>query len=86
VPPAAQPAVAAATADLAGRLGVPTSVIKVVSVTSATWPNGALGCPKPGILYSQIVTPGYRIILAVSGQRYEYHSGRGINIVSCTLP
>jgi hypothetical protein len=37
-------------------------------------------------MYSQIVTPGFRIILAVGGQTYEYHSGRGNNVVSCTLP
>jgi hypothetical protein len=78
--------VAAARAELAGRLGIPASSLAVVSVTSATWPNGALGCPKPGIMYSQIVTPGYRIILAAGGQNYEYHSGRGNNVVSCTLP
>jgi hypothetical protein len=83
VPAVAQPAVTAAAADLANRLGVATSAIGVVEVTSATWPNGALGCPKPGIMYSQIVTPGYRIILASGGRNYEYHSGRGSNVVSC---
>jgi hypothetical protein len=85
VPAAAQPAIAAATTDLVGRLGVPASSIAVGGVTSATWPNGALGCPKPGFMYSQIVTPGYRIILSAGGQTYEYHSGRGNTVVSCTL-
>jgi hypothetical protein len=78
--------VAAATGLLAARLGVPASAIGVVSVTSATWPNSALGCPKPGFVYAQIVTPGYRIILTAGGQNYEYHSGRGNNVVSCTSP
>jgi hypothetical protein len=71
-------------ADLATRLGVPASAISVDEVTSATWPNGALGCPKPGIMYSQIVTPGYRIILSTNGRIYEYHSGRGSYVVACT--
>jgi hypothetical protein len=37
-------------------------------------------------MYSQIVTPGYRIVLTANGQTYEYHSGRGNALVSCTLP
>ncbi len=86
VPTQAQPAVNAAIKDLAGQVQAPVSTIGVASVTNATWPDGALGCPKPGMAYSQIVRPGYRIILTYSGRSYEYHSDRGTTIVSCSSP
>ena len=69
--------------DLAKRLGVPAYRLRVDSVTSVAWPTSALGCPRPGLLYSQLVTPGYRIVLEAGGQTYEYHSDRGRRVVSC---
>ena len=82
---AAQP-VDRAKQALASRAGVPASQIQVVSVSSATWPDSALGCPQPGLLYSQIVTPGYKIVLSAAGKTYEYHSDRGQHVTYCTSP
>src|SRR5581483_10578917 len=55
--------VAQAVADLATRLAIDPNSITVVSAEAVTWPNGALGCAQPGRAYSQIVRPGYRIVL-----------------------
>lgn len=78
------PVVTAVMADLAKRSGVSVSAISLTSLSSAEWPDGSLGCPRPGIMYSQIVTPGYRIILSAGGQTYEYHTGRGTAFTFCT--
>lgn len=69
--------------DLAKREGVPADQIGVVSVQPVAWPTTALGCPRPGVLYAQLVTPGYRITLKVGNQTFEYHSDRGRRVVTC---
>lgn len=69
--------------DLAARLKVPESRITLALLEEATWNDSSLGCPQPGFMYMQVITPGYRIMLEVDGTQYEYHSDRGRNVVSC---
>src|SRR3954463_8935135 len=38
-------------AVLATEQGVSAADVKVVTAQSVNWPNGALGCPKPGRMY-----------------------------------
>jgi hypothetical protein len=64
-----------AKADLSARLKIEASSIQVVLAENVDWPDGSLGCPKPGIMYIQIVTPGVLIRLQYAGKVYEYHSG-----------
>lgn len=66
----------AALDELAKRLGVPKSSIKVILAEAVEWPDASLGCAKPGMMYAQVITPGYRIVLEAGGKRYEYHTGR----------
>ena len=68
--------IAQARADLAARLNVAASSIVVVSSAEVEWPDGSLGCPQPGFMYPQMVTPGVLIVLQVNGQNYEYHGTR----------
>ena len=82
-PPGAVALVQQAIADAAKRTGVDPSAIQVVSVEARDWPDSSLGCPKPGFAYSQIVTPGFRIVLNAAGKQLEYHTDRGQQLVSC---
>ena len=68
--------VAQARADLAGRLGLSAESFQLTRAEAVEWPDSSLGCPKPGLMYSQIVTPGYLIVLEANGQAYEYHADR----------
>jgi hypothetical protein len=61
-------------ADLAGRQGFAASAIKVVRTESVNWPNGGLGCAKPGEITTQAIVPGYRVELEAAGKRYAYHA------------
>lgn len=70
--------------DLAKRLSVTVDQITVVSATSTEWPDSSLGCPQPGMAYSQIVTPGYRIVLSQGQKQYDYHTDASATIVLCT--
>ena len=71
-----------ARTNLASRLGVPASSITVQQAAEHDWPDSSLGCPEPGMMYSQVITPGYLIILQVNGKSYEYHASR-THVVTC---
>src|SRR5205823_8032110 len=75
--PALRAAVESAKADLARRQSVPIDTIGVVEVRSVVWPDGALGCPKPGMAYPQVQVEGLLIRLSVGDRIFEYHSGGG---------
>jgi len=66
----------AALEDLVRRLGVDAARVKVVSAEAVTWSDASLGCPQPGQMYAQVLTPGYRILLEVDGERYAYHGSK----------
>ncbi len=83
IPAGAQASVEGARADLAGRLGMPVDQVQVVQVEEVEWPDASLGCPEPGMMYAQVVTPGYRIILDAEGQEYKYHADRRGQAVYC---
>ena len=86
-PPKAQTAVEAARAFLARYLNVPMEEIEVVYVERVEWPDTALGCPKPGEVYAQVITPGYRVVLRVRHRQYELHTDEsGKRVVLCPSP
>ena len=64
----------AAVADAAARAGVDPAAVTVLSTEAVTWPNGALGCPQPGSMYTQALTPGYRVVVEGGGTRYDYRA------------
>lgn len=78
-----QQALEAAQADLSDRLGLPEENIQPVSIEPVEWSDASLGCPQEGMMYAQVVTPGYLIILEAEGRQYEYHTDRKANLVLC---
>ncbi len=75
---------AALLGDLANR-GVSTDGLEVVTARAVTWPNGALGCPKPGMAYTQMVTDGYQVVVTVDGKTYDYRYGTTATPRLCEL-
>ena len=73
--PALQSLIDMAIADLVARLNVAPSEISVVSAEAVVWPDGALGCPQPGMVYTQVQVEGARIVLSHGGAAYPYHAG-----------
>jgi len=67
--------VAVAVSDLATRLGIDESAIKLVSFDAVVWPDGGLGCPQPGMAYTQVPVDGALIVLSAEGREFRYHSG-----------
>ena len=85
-PPARHGVVGEAVADLSRRLDVDPADITVVSAEEVTWRDGSIGCPQPGMLYTQALTNGTRVVLEAEGQRYQYHAGGRRSAFLCENP
>lgn len=48
--------------------------ITVVRAESAIWPDGALGCPEPGEMYTHAQVQGYWVVLQSAGKDYDYRA------------
>jgi hypothetical protein len=81
--PSTDAALESIVAAIADELSVATEEIGVVSATPETWPDASLGCPQPDMLYAQVVTPGFRVIVEVAGEQIEFHTDERANVVRC---
>lgn len=68
------PAEEAAVARLASLLGVSAEEIRVVSTEAVEWPDGCLGIQRPGMMCTQAIVPGYRVILEANGEQFEFRT------------
>ncbi len=58
--------------DAALQLGVAPDSLVVTEAEAVTWPDGSLGCPEPGMFYTQAMVDGYRIVVEAEGQALDY--------------
>jgi len=75
-----------AVADAARRTDVAADDIEVVEFAMVTWPDGAIGCPEPGMMYTQALVDGYRIVLDADGTQLTYHGATGADPFLCESP
>ena len=71
---------------LATRVSTNVDQITTVSAEYVTWPNGAAGCPRPGMSYTQALIDGYRVVLAVDGREHHYHGVKNTAPFYCARP
>ena len=65
-------------ADAASRAGVDESSVVVTTAAAVQWPDGSLGCPEPGVMYTQAIVDGSQIVVQAGGETYDYRlDGRG---------
>ncbi len=74
-------AVELARKKLAEELSVPEDRLRLEEAEAVEWPNPALGCPEKGMMYAQVVTPGYRVRFRQDERRHEVHVGAGRAVV-----
>ncbi|MBT8131238.1 MAG: hypothetical protein KJO35_03135 [Gammaproteobacteria bacterium] len=60
--------------DLAQRLGVAVESVVLSGARQVTWRSGALGCPEPGMNYTDALVPGSVIYLKVDNVIHAYHA------------
>lgn len=65
-------------ADAAARAGVDPGDVALVSAVQMEWSDGSLGCPQPGMFYTQALVSGFQIIVRAGEQQLDYRvSGPG---------
>jgi hypothetical protein len=73
-----------AAAYLAAELNISPDEVTILSFEPVYWPDASLGCPQPGMMYAQVISPGYRIVLEAGGERYDLHTDQtGQQIIIC---
>ena len=71
-------------ADLAERLGIEPEAVELVRAEAVTWSDGSLGCPEPGMFYTQALVEGYHVILRAGGEEYDYRAAEQGYFKLCT--
>jgi hypothetical protein len=71
--------------DLARRLSIEVGRIELLEIQQVVWPDSGLGCPQPGMVYTQVQQDGLLIRLRVGEVVYNYHSGGGRPPFLCEL-
>ena len=72
-------------AEVAKLAGVPADQVTVISAEEVTFPDGSLGCPQPGMVYTQALVDGYKIVAEAGGKTYDFR-GTGSTFRQCTNP
>jgi hypothetical protein len=72
--------------DLANRLNIAPEEITLVDMVEVIWRDGSLGCPKPGMMYTQALVEGRRIRLSAGERIYHYHSSKRGRPFLCESP
>ncbi len=71
-------------AEVARLAGVPIDQVVVVSGEAITFPDGSLGCPQPGMAYTQVLVDGYKVVAEAGGKTYDFR-GTGSTFRLCPV-
>ena len=74
VPVKLTPAQSAAFAALSDITGLPADKMTLVSTEAVTWPDGCLGVQRMGMMCTQALVEGFKIVLEAEGKEYEFHT------------
>ena len=55
----------------------------IVRAESVVWNDGSLGCPEPGMMYTQALLNGYWVVIEAAGQNYDFRVGSGGSFRLC---
>mgnify|MGYP005837394747 CR=1 FL=1 len=72
--------------DAAGRTGLDRSELVIVQDEAVVWPDGSLGCPEPGMMYTMALVHGYHVIVRAGEQELDYRTGRNNFFTLCERP
>jgi len=61
------------------QTGAEPEQITILSEEKVDFSDSSLGCPKPGMAYMQVITPGHKVLLKYAGKIYDVRiaGGRG---------
>ena len=67
-----QPLLDQMLAQVSDLSSVPASELTVETAEQVTWPDGSLGCPEPGMMYTQTLVDGYRVVIRAGDMTYDF--------------
>ncbi len=70
------PAQRAAVSALSDITGLPADKITLVSTEAVTWSDGCLGVQREGMMCTQALVEGFKIVLQADGREYEFHTNQ----------
>ena len=69
---------------LADELGADVGDFRLDGSESVQWSDASLGCPQEGMMYAQVITPGYRLVFDFEGASHAVHTNSdGSHMVVC---
>ena len=70
--------------DEAAKLAnVPRQQLVIVRAEAVVWNDGSLGCPEPGMEYTQALVNGYWVLIKAAEQTYDFRVGGGGSFRFC---
>ena len=51
--------------------------VAIARAESVVWSDGSLGCPEPGMAYTQALVKGYWVVVEAAGKKYDFRVGSG---------
>lgn len=75
-------AIRVATEVISKHLNLPVERFTLQQAQAVDWPDSSLGCPQPGMMYMQMITPGFKVMLEAGGEVYPVHVA-GSHAVVC---
>ena len=75
---------AKALGALTSSLGDGTAPLQFMGSEPQEWSDGSLGCPQDGMMYAQVITPGFKMTFSDGTKTYTVHTNEtGDQIVIC---
>lgn len=72
--------------DAAARTGLDRSELAIVQDEAVVWPDGSLGCPEPGMMYTMALVDGYHIVVQAGEDELDYRTGSNNFFKLCENP
>jgi hypothetical protein len=69
--------------EAAASANVDRGQVVIVRAESVVWNDGSLGCPEPGMMYTQALVNGYWIVVEAAGKKYDFRAGSGGSLRLC---
>jgi hypothetical protein len=69
--------------DLVSRTGASSGEIIVLRDQAMVFNDGSLGCPQPGMFYTQATVAGYWVVLELGQVEYDYRATENGSFILC---
>ena len=81
--PIVQSLILRAKTSLAAKINTSVDRITLSEVNAVQWTDSSLGCPRPGVTYTEVITPGYQIQLEAEGKVFIFHTDNRDRVILC---